>query len=187
MAKLLLISGSSRKGSFNTALAHAFGNALPEGSTAEFADYADVPLYNQDLEASAYPEPVKTLKAKIRDADGIVIATPEYNRSVPGYLKNMIDWTSRPYGDNAWAGKSVYVTGASGGVIGTALAQYALKQSLLYLDARIMGQPETYVNFAAEKFAPAPEAYGAGALEDDSTKKHLADAAAAFVAFIDKK
>ena len=177
MAKLLFISGSARKDSYNTALAHAFIEALPEGHTADIVEYGDVPHYNQDVEVSAYPESARAIKAKIRAADGIVIATPEYNRSIPGYLKNMIDWTSRPYGDNAWAGKPVYVTGASGGAIGTALAQYALKQVLLYLDARVMGQPEFYFNFAAEKLE-------GGVLVDEDTKTYLAKAAEAFVAFV---
>jgi chromate reductase len=180
MAKLLLISGSARKGSYNTALLHAFKEALPEGSTAEIAEYGDIPLYNQDVEGSAYPESAKALKAKIRAADGVVIATPEYNRSIPGYLKNMIDWTSRPYGDSAWDGKPVYVTGASGGAIGTALAQYVLKQSLAYLNARVPGQPELYFNFAADKLKD-------GVLVDEETKGYVKKAAETFVAFIGTK
>jgi len=184
MTHILLISGSAREGSFNTATIKAFESVLPSGTTAEHLDFSAVPLYNQDREAN-YPEEVKAVREKIRAADGVAISTPEYNRSIPGYLKNMIDWTSRPYGDGAWAGKPVFIMGASGGAIGTALAQYDLKKVMLYLDARVMGQPETYVGGAGSKF-PMDEKQQrvTGPLTDEDTKAHLTKAAAAFVAFI---
>ncbi len=181
MKKLLGISGSARKGSFNTALLKALSSVLPPGIGMDIIAYADIPLYNQDLEAE-FPHVVADLKEKIRAADGIVISTPEYNRSVPGYLKNMLDWTSRPYGDNAWKGKPVLVMGASGAAIGTALAQYDLKKILLYLDAKLMGQPETYVGFAKDKFALDALGGAPEMLTDEDTKSHLAKAAAAFAA-----
>jgi chromate reductase len=131
-----------------------------------FINISGFPLYNQDMEA-AFPEEITKLKKQIREADGVIIATPEYNRSIPGALKNMLDWTSRPYGDNPWDGKVVVTMGASPGSIGTALAQYHLKQILLYLNARLSGQPEFYVNNASEKFDKE------GNLTDAKTREHI--------------
>lgn len=181
MANLLLISGSAREGSFNTATLKAFEAELPEGTKVEYLDYSMIPLYNQDREA-AFPPEVAAIKEKIRAADGIVISTPEYNRSIPGYLKNMIDWTSRPYGDNAWALKPVFIMGASGGMIGTALAQYDLKKVMLYLDAKLIGQPETYVGLANTKFPTDPKTNRVtGPLTDADTKVFLRRAGETFL------
>lgn len=176
---LLTISGSLREKSFNTALLRAFALEAPQGVTVEHADISALALYNQDDEA-AYPEAAQALKDKIRAADGIIIATPEYNRSIPGVLKNAIDWTSRPYGDSAWKGKPVFVVGASIGPISAALAQYHLKQIMLYLDAHVVGQPEFYVGGAGSKFAED------GTITDESTKEHIVSGIAAFTAFIDR-
>lgn len=176
---LLGISGSLRKGSFNTSLLNALKERLPEGATMEVFDIGTLPLYNQDQDAGM-PQAALDLKAKAKAADAIVFVTPEYNRSIPGVLKNAIDWASRPYGDNAWAGKPVFVMGATGGHVGTAVAQYALKQSLLYLDMRVMGQPEFFLGSAQEKFD------GEGNLTDESTKQHIDKAIASFLPFIDK-
>ncbi len=140
---------------------------VPEGMTVEIAEIGNLPLYNQDLEAS-YPKEAQELKDKIRAADGVIIATPEYNRSVPGVLKNAIDWTSRPYGQSAWPGKVVAVVGASGGAIGTAVAQSHLKQILLHLDARVIGQPEFFLGGAVARFDKD------GKLTDETTKEHIA-------------
>ena len=169
-------SGSLRKGSYNRALLQAVAELLPEGATLDTIEIGNLPLYNQDLEVD-FPEAAKDIKGKIRAAEGIIVATPEFNRSVSGVLKNMIDWTSRPYGDNAWAGKPVLVMGCSGGHIGTALAQYDLKKLLLYLNCRVIGQPEIYIGMAQEKFDAS------GVLIDDSTKKFLSDGLAPFVEF----
>lgn len=179
MPNLLAISGSHRAASFNTHLLNALVELAPEGTSIKLVDYSDIPLYNQDAEA-AFPEVVTALKEKIRAADGIIIATPEYNRGVPGVLKNLVDWTSRPYGDSAWGGKPVYVLGATIAGTGTALAQYQLKQSLLYLNAYVLGQPETYVSDAHGKFDAE------GTLTDQATKDHLAAALATFTTFIDR-
>ncbi len=175
--KIYALSGSLRAGSYNTALLKAFTENAPEGVTIELLDVSAVPLYNQDAEAM-FPESVNTLKEKIKSADGIIIATPEYNRSVPGMLKNVIDWTSRPYGDNAWKGIPVYVVGASVGPIAAALAQYDLKKIMLYLDARVLGQPEFYLGNAGEKFDAT------GTLVDASTLDHVRSSLATFLAFI---
>jgi chromate reductase, NAD(P)H dehydrogenase (quinone) len=164
--KIVGVAGSLRKMSINRALLNAIKEAAPADVSFEILEIGDLPLFNQDMEAS-YPKEAQALKDKIMAAQGVVVVTPEYNRSIPGVLKNFIDWTSRPYGKSAWAGKVVGVTGASGGAIGTALAQYHLKQILLYLDAHVLGQPELYVNNAGQKIGEH------GALTDAGTKEHI--------------
>src|SRR3989344_9169656 len=128
--KILGIVGSLRKNSFNRSLMNAFLAQKPEAVTMEIADISTLPFYNEDSESS-FPESAQTLKTQIENADVVIIATPEYNRSVPGVLKNAIDWASRPYGKNSFSGKQVLVVGASVGPIGTALAQYDLNKMLL--------------------------------------------------------
>lgn len=145
-----MIYGSLSSKSINKLLATAVAKLAPESSKIEMVGLHSLPFYNQDME-SDFPESAKSLKSKIRSADGIIIVTPEYNRSIPGVLKNMIDWTSRPYGDNAWDGRPVGVMGASVGPLGTAVAQYHLKQILTHLNAHIMGQPEFHLN-VTDKF-----------------------------------
>lgn len=149
--KILAISGSLRKGSFNSALVRELIKLAPAGMEIEQAEIGNLPLYDQDGEA-AFPAAATALKAKIEAADGIIIATPEYNRGVPGVLKNAIDWTSRPWGKNSWAGKTVLLAGVSVGKVGTALAQAQVKDVLLYLDANVMGQPELYLGPAMDLF-----------------------------------
>jgi chromate reductase len=178
--KILGIVGSLRKASVNKKLMEAFKQAAPEGVTVEIADISMLPLYNEELEAN-FPEAAKALKAKIREADGIIIATPEYNRSIPGVLKNSIDWTSRPYGDSAWDGKLVVTVGASPGNVGTAVAQSHLKETLVYLNATIVGQPEFYLGGAYGKFGEN------GALTDAKTKEFVAKLLETFVARIRKQ
>jgi len=174
MRTFLVFSGSLRKDSFNTALAHAFIDRAPDDATFVLGDIR-LPLYDQDLEAS-FPEKASRLKADIRNAAGIILLTPEHNRSTTAALKNFIDWTSRPYGDNAWAGKPVFIAGASVGNISTALAQYDLKKMLLYLDARVLGQPEFYVGFAQDKVQD-------GVFVDEDTLAHVDKALNAFITF----
>ena len=166
---IIAISGSLRKGSYNTMLVKALAKLAPAGMQIEIAEIGNFPLYNSDDEA-AYPTVVQALKDKIALADGIIIATPEYNRSIPGVLKNAIDWLSRPYGKNSFARKPVLVAGVSGGKIGTAVAQSHLRQILLHLDANIIGQPELYLGPASEIFD------GEGDITDDSTKELLTKA-----------
>lgn len=158
--------GSLRKGSMNRMLMEAARTLAPAGMAIEIAEIGNLPLFNQDFEGDP-PKEVQGLKEKIIAADGVLIATPEYNRSIPGVLKNAIDWTSRPYGKSAWTGKVVAVMGASGGVLGAALAQQALKEVLLYLDTRVIGQPEFFLGGAHEKFNEA------GILTDEGTKQRL--------------
>lgn len=147
---ILGFAGSLRKGSFNKALLRAALELLPEGTELEIFDLEGIPLYNQDLENKP-TERVKEFKAKIRAADAILIATPEYNYSIPGVLKNAIDCASRPYGDNAFAHKPVAIMGAAPGMIGTARAQYHLRQCFVFLSCFALNQPEVMVSFAQEK------------------------------------
>lgn len=164
MQNILTIYGSLREKSLNKSLARAVAMLAPESMKIEVAGLHELPFYNPDMESN-FPESAKNFKKKIRAADGIIIVTPEYNRSIPGVLKNMLDWTSRPYGDSAWDGKPVGTMGASG-AIGTALAQYHLKQVLNYLNTNIMGQPEFYLN-AKDKFDAE------GNLTDEPTKEFI--------------
>jgi NAD(P)H-dependent FMN reductase len=172
MKKIIGIVGSLRAESYNKFLMQAVKENAPQSMEIEILDVT-LPLFNADLE-SAFPIEATFFKEKIKAADGIIIATPEYNRSIPGVLKNAIDWASRPYGDNAFAGKPVFVMGASTGAIGTAVAQSHLKQILSYLDTRTMGQPEFYLGNAKEKFDAA------GKLADEKTREYIIKGLEAF-------
>jgi chromate reductase len=149
--KILGIAGSLRKGSFNRMALKAAQGLVPAGAMLETLDLPDLPGFNQDNEKTP-PAAVTELKAKIRAADAILLVTPEYNYSVPGVLKNAIDWAARPYGDSAWKGKPVAIMGASVGVLGTARAQYHLRQVLVFLDMPAVSQPEVMIAGAASKF-----------------------------------
>jgi chromate reductase len=162
--KILGIAGSLRKGSFNRMALKVAQGLVPAGANLEIADLPDLPGFNQDNEKTP-PPAVTDLKAKIRAADAILLVTPEYNYSVPGVLKNAIDWCARPYGDSAWKGKPVAIMGASAGVLGTARAQYHLRQTLVFLDMPAVNQPEVMIGGAANKFDAN------GNLTDDMAKK----------------
>ena len=142
MAKIAVFVGSLRQDSFNKKLAHAIETLAPEGTEFEYADL-DLPLFNQDLEAD-FPAKATQLKQLVEGADGVLFVTPEYNRSFSGVLKNAIDWASRPWGKNSFAGKPAAIAGASIGVLGTTQAQSQLRNVLIYLDTRLLGQPEVY-------------------------------------------
>lgn len=139
-----VVVGSLRKDSFNQKLAKALIKLAPADYSFKFISIADLPLYNQDNDANM-PEPIKRLKAEISSMNAILFFTPEYNRGIPGVLKNALDCASRPYGQSAWAGKPTAVIGISPGSTGTALAQHQLRNILAYLDIPTMGQPEAYV------------------------------------------
>jgi len=162
--KILGIAGSLRKGSFNRMALRAAQALVPAGATLDVLDVPDLPGFNQDNEKNP-PAAVADLKAKIRAADAILLVTPEYNYSIPGVLKNAIDWASRPYGDSAWKGKPVAVMGASAGVLGTARAQYHLRQCFVFLDMPVVNLPEVMIGSAAEKFD------GQGNLKDEKAKE----------------
>ncbi len=149
--KILGIAGSLRKGSFNRMLLRAAQQVVPPDATLESFELDGIPGFNQDEERNP-PAKVVELKAKVRAADAILIVTPEYNYSVPGVLKNAIDWASRPYGESAWSGKPVAIMGASVGATGTARAQYHLRQSFVFLNMHPLNKPEVMIGNAAEKF-----------------------------------
>lgn len=142
--KIAVIAGSLRAESYNKALARALTKLAPDDIDFNFLEIGDLPLYNQDDDDNQ-AESVKRLKSEISAADGVMFVTPEYNRSIPGVLKNAIDHASRPYGESAWAGKPASVIGVSIGAIGTAIAQQNLRNILAYLDMPTLGQPEAFI------------------------------------------
>jgi chromate reductase, NAD(P)H dehydrogenase (quinone) len=164
--KVLGFAGSLREGSYNKALLRAATDLLPEDANLEVFDIDGIPLFNQDNEADM-PTKVKQFKAKIREADAILIATPEYNYSIPGVLKNAIDCATRPYGDNPFDGKPVAIMSASIGMLGGARAQYHLRQTFVFLNMYPVNGPEVIVPFAQDKFNAS------GKLVDENTKKFL--------------
>jgi chromate reductase len=141
---IAVLVGSLRRDSLNRQLAGALEKLLPQGVTFERQRLDDIPLYNQD-DDNDQPAAARRLKQAISGADGVLFVTPEYNRSVPGVLKNAIDHASRPYGQSAFAGKPAGIVGISVGAIGTACAQQHLRTILGYLDMPTLGQPEVFV------------------------------------------
>jgi chromate reductase len=147
--KILGFVGSLRKGSYNKALMRAALKLLPKDATLEVFDLEGIPPFNQDLESQP-PTVIKSFKAKIKKADALLIATPEYNYSIPGVLKNAIDWASRPHGDNVFEGKPVAIMSASTGRLGGARAQYHLRQSFVFLSMYPLNRPEVMMPYAQE-------------------------------------
>jgi len=143
--QIVVVVGSLRKDSFNRMLANAIVKLAPAEFSFKQLEIGDLPLYNQDDDVQQAAS-VKRLKAEIAAAQGLLFVTPEYNRSMPGVLKNALDHGSRPYGQNAWAGKPAGVLGASVGAVGTALAQQHLRNVLAYLDVPVLGQPEAFIH-----------------------------------------
>jgi chromate reductase len=148
---VLGFAGSLRKASFNAGLLRAARELLPDGMTIESFDLSDIPLYNGDVEALGFPEPVQRFRERIAAADALLIATPEYNYSIPGVLKNAIDWASRPP-DQPMNGKPVALMGASPGMLGTARSQYHLRQVCVFLNMHPLNKPEVLVAKAHERF-----------------------------------
>lgn len=142
--QIAVVVGSLRRDSFNRKLAHALTKLAPPEFSFKLVEIGDLPLYNQDDDGSP-AESVKRLKGEISAAQGLLFLTPEYNRSIPGVLKNALDHASRPYGQSVWKGKPAGVIGVSVGAIGTALAQQHLRNILAYLDVPTLGQPEAFV------------------------------------------
>ena len=173
---ILGIAGSLRKTSYNRAALRAAQKLVPEGVTPRDLDLEGIPPFNQDDEAHP-PEPVGQFKQRIRAADAILIVTPEYNYSIPGVLKNAIDWASRPYGDSSWEGKPVAVMGASIGAMGTSRAQYHLRQVFVFLNMYPLNRPEVMITNAAQRFDEK------GNLKDDETKSHIQKLLQALVAW----
>ncbi|RYY72386.1 MAG: NAD(P)H-dependent oxidoreductase [Comamonadaceae bacterium] len=166
--KVLAISGSLRAASYNTMALRAAQKLAPAGMEIEFASIADIPLYNDDVRAAAEPASVTALKQKIKAADAVLIATPEYNFSIPGVLKNTLDWMSRPP-ETPFTGKVVAILGASPGPVGTARVQYDLRKVFVFLDSFVVNKPEVFINMCAGKFDAE------GNLTDEAGKKFLGD------------
>lgn len=161
---ILGIAGSLRRQSFNRSLLRAARELAPPDATIEIFELDDIPGFNQDEEASP-PAKIAELKQRVRSADAILFVTPEYNYSVPGVLKNAIDWASRPYGDSAWNGKPAAIMGASVGAIGTARAQYHLRQMFVFLNMYAVNQPEVMLANAHKHFGED------GKLTDETAQK----------------
>jgi chromate reductase len=142
--QIAVVVGSLRRDSFNRKLANAIGKFAPTEFSFKQLEIGDLPLYNQDDDANQAAS-VKRLKSEVAAAQGVLFVTAEYNRSIPGVLKNAIDHASRPYGQSAWAGKPAGVLGVSVGAIGTAIAQQHLRNVLAYLDVPTLGQPEAFI------------------------------------------
>ena len=164
--RILGIAGSLRRESYNRATLRAATQLVPEGATIETFELDGIPGFNQDEEQNP-PAKVVELKQRVREVDAILFVTPEYNYSIPGVLKNAIDWASRPYGDSAWNGKPAAIMGASIGAIGTARAQYHLRQMMVFLNMCPVNQPEVMIGNAAERFDAQ------GNLTDDATKEFI--------------
>lgn len=175
MVALLGICGSLRRASLNRALLAAVRDALPVGASMTLYDSVELPIFNSDLED---PPGVVRLKAAIAEADGLVFSVPEYNHSIPGGLKNALDWVSRPPADSPLRGKPIGMVGAASGMSGTIRAQAHLRQMMLYSDSPCMGQPEVLIPRAKERFDAD------GRLTDESTRVLLEQFGAAMVAFV---
>lgn len=175
--KIGVIVGSLRKESFNLKTAKALIDVAPESLSLEILNIADLPMFNQDLEATP-PKEWVAFREQIREVDGLLFLTPEYNRSVPGVLKNAIDVGSRPYGENSWDGKPAAIVSVSIGNISGFGANHHLRQSLVFVNVHTMAQPEAYIGGAGELFDDK------GNLKSGSTKDFLKTFMAAFEKWI---
>jgi chromate reductase len=173
------VVGSQRRDSINRKLANAVIKLAPPSFVFKELKIDDLPLYNQDDDANQ-SAPTKRLKSEINTVKGLLFLTPEYNRSIPGYLKNAIDHASRPYGQNAWAGKPAGILSASIGAIGGAVAQQHLRTILAYLDVPALGSPEAYIHIK-EAFFDA-----SGAIANAESKKFLQTWMNSYTAWIEK-
>ena len=177
--KVGIIVGSLRKGSFNRLAARALIGLAPEHLKFELIEIGQLPLYNQDEDADP-PATWTAFRDQVRAQDAVLFVTPEYNRSVPGALKNAIDVGSRPYGNSAWQGKPAAIVSVSPGALGAFGANHHLRQSLVFLDMPCMAQPEAYVGNAAHLFAAD------GSLSNDGTRDFLRKFMQAFAAWVER-
>lgn len=171
--KVLGISGSLRQGSYNTAALRTCAELLPAGMTMTYARIDDIPLFNQDVFDAGMPEPVKRFRAEVAAADGLLIASPEYNFSVTAALKNAIDWGSRPP-NQVFQDKAVAIFSATTGPVGGVRNQYDLRRILTQLWGHVLPRPEVFIGNAQSKFDAQ------GRLSDETTRKFLADLLAGF-------
>ena len=149
--RIVGISGSLRKGSYNAAALRAAKELAPSGMSIDTFDIAPIPLYNEDVKQQGFPAPVADLRRRMKEADGLLLVTPEYNYSVSGVLKNTIDWISRPP-EQPFDGKPIAIMGASQGALGTARGQYHLRQMFIFLNAHVLNRPEVMITQAQNKF-----------------------------------
>jgi chromate reductase len=175
-----VIVGSLRKGSLNRMMARALAALAPETLALEIVEIRDLPLYDADLDGAAPPAAWVAFRERIRRCDAVLFVTPEYNRSVPGALKNAIDVGSRPYGQSAWARKPAAVVSVSPGALGAFGANHHLRQSLVFLDMPTLQQPEAYVGGAAALFDEQ------GNLKVDATRDFLRKFLEAFAAWVER-
>jgi chromate reductase, NAD(P)H dehydrogenase (quinone) len=182
IVSVLTICGSLRKGSYNAMVQRALPALAPEGMTLKPApSFADFPLYNADVQnVTGFPAPVKALADAIRAADGVIFCSPEYNFSIPGGLKNAIDWVSRVQ-NQPFAGKPIALQSASPGPVGGARVQYDLRRAMVFLDAYTLNKPEIFIGNCASKFDEKT-----GELKDETTRNFIKQQLAAFATFIEK-
>ncbi|MBI3531003.1 NADPH-dependent FMN reductase [Curvibacter delicatus] len=166
--KVLGISGSLRKGSYNSMALRAAQKLAPAGMEISIADISQIPMYNDDVRAAGEPAAVTALKAQVRAADAVLIVTPEYNFSIPGVLKNTLDWLSRPP-EPPFDGKTVAIMGASPGPVGTARVQYHMRQVMVFMNAFVVNKPEVFISNCASKFNEQ------GELTDETTAKFIGE------------
>jgi chromate reductase, NAD(P)H dehydrogenase (quinone) len=176
-ARILGIAGSLRRGSFNVATLRTAQELAPSGVTIDIFDITPIPLYNEDVRQQGFPTPVEDLRARIKSADGLLIVTPEYNYSIPGVLKNAIDWASRPP-EQPFDGKPIGLMGASAGMFGTGRAQYHLRQCFVFLNGLVMNRPEVMIPAAQTKFDAN------GKLTDQPTRDFITAHLTAFKAWV---
>ncbi|MEJ0018349.1 MAG: NADPH-dependent FMN reductase [Acetobacteraceae bacterium] len=165
--RILGIAGSLRRGSHNAAVLRVAQELAPAGLTIDIFDIAPIPLYNEDVRQQGFPAPVEDLRARIKAADGLLFVTPEYNYSVPGVLKNAIDWASRPP-EQPFDGKPIGLMGGSAGAMGTGRAQYHLRQCFIFLNGLVMNRPEVMIPAVQTKFDAE------GKLTDQATRDFIA-------------
>jgi chromate reductase len=177
---IAIIVGSLRAGSFSRKTALALAGLAPAPLAPEIVEIGDLPLYNQDLDPASPPAEWVAFRERVRAADGVLFVTPEYNRSVPGVLKNAIDVGSRPYGSSVWEKKPAAVVSVTPGALGAFGANHHLRQSAVFLDMPVMPQPEAYLSGAGKYFAAD------GSLADEKVKDFLGTFMEAFAAWVEK-
>jgi chromate reductase len=177
--KIGVMIGSLREQSFNRAVALAMADEIrriADDTEIVMLDYANLPLFNEDVEAASFPDEAADLKKLVESCDGIYIVTPEYNRGIPGGLKNALDWTSRPHGSNSWSQKPVAVASVTPGIIGAAFAQDDVKRVMGFLNTKMMEQPEFYLSGAWQLIKDGQI--------DAEEMKHITTWAQSFVDFV---
>ncbi|VTU25976.1 FMN-dependent NADPH-azoreductase [Variovorax sp. PBS-H4] len=171
------LCGSLRAGSINRMALNLVGRSMPQGMTLDTVELRDIPFFDGDVLAKGFPPSVLALRERIRKSDGVVIATPEYNFSIPGVLKNALDWVSRG-DDQPFAHKPVAILSASPGPLGGARVQYDLRKVMLFMNAQVLAKPEVFIGAASGKFAPD------GSCTDEATRNFASDQMAAFQRWI---